>query len=65
MIKQTKNDVIMIMMVQKWSELAHEVRSVLKEYPKLRLTQGRKVNRISLKLIALLFFVLGKIKQEY
>lgn len=31
---------------KKWSELAHEVRSVLKEYPKLRLTQGRKVLEI-------------------
>ncbi|XP_047316351.1 probable trehalose-phosphate phosphatase H [Impatiens glandulifera] len=30
----------------KWSELAHQVRSVLKEYPKLRLTQGRKVLEI-------------------
>ncbi|CAL0329948.1 unnamed protein product [Lupinus luteus] len=28
---------------KKWSELAQQVRSVLKEYPKLRLTQGRKV----------------------
>lgn len=31
---------------KKWSELAHEVRSVLKEYPKLRLTPGRKVLEI-------------------
>ncbi|KAL9241528.1 hypothetical protein vseg_015632 [Gypsophila vaccaria] len=31
---------------KKWTELAHEVRSVLKEYPKLRLTQGRKVLEI-------------------
>ncbi|XP_074264383.1 putative trehalose-phosphate phosphatase J isoform X2 [Silene latifolia] len=31
---------------KKWTELAHEVRSVLKEYPKLRLTQGRKVFEI-------------------
>uniref|UniRef100_A0A7C9DYH1 Trehalose 6-phosphate phosphatase n=1 Tax=Opuntia streptacantha TaxID=393608 RepID=A0A7C9DYH1_OPUST len=31
---------------KKWSELAHEVRSVLKDYPKLRLTQGRKVLEI-------------------
>ncbi|KAL2906055.1 putative trehalose-phosphate phosphatase 4 [Bienertia sinuspersici] len=31
---------------KKWSELAHEVRLVLKEYPKLRLTQGRKVLEI-------------------
>ncbi|XP_010680570.2 probable trehalose-phosphate phosphatase I isoform X2 [Beta vulgaris subsp. vulgaris] len=31
---------------KKWNELAHEVRSVLKEYPKLRLTQGRKVLEI-------------------
>ncbi|XP_010531388.1 PREDICTED: probable trehalose-phosphate phosphatase H [Tarenaya hassleriana] len=29
-----------------WSELAHQVRSVLKDYPKLRLTQGRKVFEI-------------------
>jgi hypothetical protein len=28
---------------QKWSELAQQVKTVLKEYPKLRLTQGRKV----------------------
>lgn len=28
---------------KKWSELAGQVRSVLKNYPKLRLTQGRKV----------------------
>ncbi|XP_055833846.1 probable trehalose-phosphate phosphatase J isoform X2 [Solanum dulcamara] len=28
---------------KKWGELAQQVRSVLKEYPKLRLTQGRKV----------------------
>ncbi|EOA18986.1 hypothetical protein CARUB_v10007631mg [Capsella rubella] len=26
-----------------WSELANQVRSVMKDYPKLRLTQGRKV----------------------
>ncbi|KAK8717311.1 hypothetical protein V6N13_044583 [Hibiscus sabdariffa] len=31
---------------KKWSELAQQVRSVLKEYPKLRLTQGRKVLEI-------------------
>ncbi|KAA8530879.1 hypothetical protein F0562_005497 [Nyssa sinensis] len=31
---------------KKWSELAEEVKSVLKEYPKLRLTQGRKVLEI-------------------
>ncbi|KAH9616602.1 hypothetical protein KSS87_022519 [Heliosperma pusillum] len=31
---------------KKWTELAHEVRSVLKKYPKLRLTQGRKVLEI-------------------
>ncbi|KAL9329586.1 hypothetical protein ACSQ67_004589 [Phaseolus vulgaris] len=31
---------------KKWSELAQEVRSVLKEYPKLRLNQGRKVLEI-------------------
>ncbi|KAA8546838.1 hypothetical protein F0562_003238 [Nyssa sinensis] len=31
---------------KKWSELAHQVKSVLKEYPKLRLTQGRKVLEI-------------------
>uniref|UniRef100_A0A5B7AQ92 Trehalose 6-phosphate phosphatase n=1 Tax=Davidia involucrata TaxID=16924 RepID=A0A5B7AQ92_DAVIN len=31
---------------KKWSELAQEVKSVLKEYPKLRLTQGRKVLEI-------------------
>ncbi|CAB4314103.1 unnamed protein product [Prunus armeniaca] len=31
---------------KKWSELALQVRSVLKEYPKLRLTQGRKVLEI-------------------
>ncbi|KAI9116918.1 hypothetical protein K1719_011917 [Acacia pycnantha] len=31
---------------KKWSELANQVRSVLKEYPKLRLTQGRKVLEI-------------------
>nr|GMC93251.1 probable trehalose-phosphate phosphatase J [Ipomoea batatas] len=30
----------------KWGELAQQVRSVLKEYPKLRLTQGRKVLEI-------------------
>jgi trehalose 6-phosphate phosphatase len=29
--------------IQKWSGLAQVVKSVLKEYPKLRLTQGRKV----------------------
>jgi hypothetical protein len=29
--------------MQKWSELAQQVKSVLKDYPKLRLTQGRKV----------------------
>ncbi|KAF5196201.1 Trehalose-phosphate phosphatase b [Thalictrum thalictroides] len=29
-----------------WTELAEQVRSVLKEYPKLRLTQGRKVLEI-------------------
>ncbi|KAL9245734.1 hypothetical protein vseg_019351 [Gypsophila vaccaria] len=31
---------------KKWTQLAHEVRSVLKHYPKLRLTQGRKVLEI-------------------
>ncbi|XP_058179530.1 probable trehalose-phosphate phosphatase J [Rhododendron vialii] len=31
---------------KKWSELALLVRAVLKEYPKLRLTQGRKVLEI-------------------
>ncbi|KAG4121688.1 hypothetical protein ERO13_D11G222900v2 [Gossypium hirsutum] len=31
---------------KKWSELAQQVNSVLKEYPKLRLTQGRKVLEI-------------------
>ncbi|KAK9678627.1 hypothetical protein RND81_11G224100 [Saponaria officinalis] len=31
---------------KKWTDLAHEVRSVLKFYPKLRLTQGRKVLEI-------------------
>lgn len=30
----------------KWSDLAHLVRSVLKNYPKLMLTQGRKVLEI-------------------
>jgi hypothetical protein len=28
---------------QKWGTLADQVKSVLSEYPKLRLTQGRKV----------------------
>ncbi|XP_062149316.1 LOW QUALITY PROTEIN: probable trehalose-phosphate phosphatase J [Alnus glutinosa] len=31
---------------KKWSELAQQVKSVLKDYPKLRLTQGRKVLEI-------------------
>ncbi|XP_057431241.1 probable trehalose-phosphate phosphatase J isoform X2 [Lotus japonicus] len=31
---------------QKWSELAYQVKSVIKNYPKLRLTQGRKVLEI-------------------
>ncbi|KAD4586367.1 hypothetical protein R6Q59_035299 [Mikania micrantha] len=31
---------------KKWSDLAAQVRSVLKDYPKLRLTQGRKVLEI-------------------
>ncbi|KAA3461969.1 putative trehalose-phosphate phosphatase J [Gossypium australe] len=31
---------------KKWIELAQQVRSALKEYPKLRLTQGRKVLEI-------------------
>ncbi|XP_050365898.1 probable trehalose-phosphate phosphatase J [Argentina anserina] len=31
---------------KKWSELALQVRSVLKEYPQLRLSQGRKVLEI-------------------
>ncbi|RZR84962.1 hypothetical protein BHM03_00011884, partial [Ensete ventricosum] len=31
---------------QKWSSLAEQVRSVLKDYPKLRLTLGRKVLEI-------------------
>nr|AWB09336.1 trehalose-6-phosphate phosphatase A [Tamarix hispida] len=31
---------------KRWSEVAQEVRSVLKQYPKLRLTQGRKVLEI-------------------
>jgi len=29
--------------MQKWSEVAQQVKSVLKDYPKLRLTQGREV----------------------
>jgi hypothetical protein len=29
--------------MQKWSEVAQQVKSVLKDYPKLWLTQGRKV----------------------
>lgn len=33
-------------MLQEWGELAQHVRSVLKEYPKLRLSQGRKVLEI-------------------
>nr|ATE80676.1 Trehalose-phosphate phosphatase 1 [Betula platyphylla]ATE80677.1 Trehalose-phosphate phosphatase 2 [Betula platyphylla]ATE80678.1 Trehalose-phosphate phosphatase 3 [Betula platyphylla] len=31
---------------KKWSELAQQVKSVMKDYPKLRLTQGRKVLEI-------------------
>ncbi|XP_038689432.1 probable trehalose-phosphate phosphatase J isoform X1 [Tripterygium wilfordii] len=31
---------------KKWNELAQQVKSVIKEYPKLRLTQGRKVLEI-------------------
>ncbi|WVZ05021.1 hypothetical protein V8G54_018367 [Vigna mungo] len=31
---------------KKWSDLARQVKSVLKDYPKLRLTQGRKVLEI-------------------
>ncbi|KAG7554768.1 Trehalose-phosphatase [Arabidopsis suecica] len=31
---------------KKWSELVHQVRSVLKEFPTLKLTQGRKVFEI-------------------
>ncbi|KAG9141856.1 hypothetical protein Leryth_013972 [Lithospermum erythrorhizon] len=31
---------------KKWSELAQQVKSVMKEYPQLRLTQGRKVLEI-------------------
>lgn len=31
---------------KEWTELARQVRSVIKEYPKLRLTQGRKVLEI-------------------
>ncbi|XP_076918553.1 putative trehalose-phosphate phosphatase J [Bidens hawaiensis] len=31
---------------KKWSELAAQVRSVIKDYPKLRLSQGRKVLEI-------------------
>ncbi|KAI7752939.1 hypothetical protein M8C21_014279 [Ambrosia artemisiifolia] len=31
---------------KKWNELAAQVRSVLKDYPKLRLSQGRKVLEI-------------------
>ncbi|POO02839.1 Trehalose-phosphatase [Trema orientale] len=31
---------------KKWNEVAQQVKSVLKEYPKLRLTQGRKVLEI-------------------
>ncbi|ONK64225.1 uncharacterized protein A4U43_C07F23430, partial [Asparagus officinalis] len=31
---------------KRWSALADQVRSVLKEYPKLKLTQGRKVFEI-------------------
>nr|GMC66351.1 probable trehalose-phosphate phosphatase J [Ipomoea batatas] len=34
------------MINEKWGELAQEVRSVLKQYPKLRLSQGRKVLEI-------------------
>ncbi|KAK4759512.1 hypothetical protein SAY87_022643 [Trapa incisa] len=31
---------------KKWTELAHQVKSVLKNYPELRVTQGRKVLEI-------------------
>ncbi|KAL6984184.1 trehalose-phosphatase [Sarracenia purpurea var. burkii] len=30
-----------------WTELAEQVRSVLNDYPKLKLTQGRKVNPVN------------------
>lgn len=29
--------------MQKWGELAKQVKYVMKDYPQLRLTQGRKV----------------------
>ncbi|XP_045825049.1 probable trehalose-phosphate phosphatase J isoform X1 [Trifolium pratense] len=33
---------------KRWVELAEQVKSVIKEYPKLRLTQGRKVGHCSI-----------------
>jgi trehalose 6-phosphate phosphatase len=35
-----------LVVVQTWGTLAEQVRSVLREYPRLRLTQGRKVLEI-------------------
>lgn len=32
---------------QSWAVLAEQVRLVLNEYPKLKLTQGRKVSKVS------------------
>ncbi|KAH1113666.1 hypothetical protein J1N35_007044 [Gossypium stocksii] len=40
------SDSLLCFKIQKWSELAQQVKSVLKDYPKLRLTQGRKVLEI-------------------
>lgn len=39
------------LIIQKWSELVLQVRSVLEEYPTLKLTQGRKVAKHILKRI--------------
>jgi trehalose 6-phosphate phosphatase len=37
---------VLVVVGQKWAALAEQVRSVLREYPRLRLTQGRKVLEI-------------------
>lgn len=36
-------ELINLLGLQRWSSLAEEVGSIVKEYPKLTLTQGRKV----------------------
>jgi hypothetical protein len=55
------NCFICLLICQKWSALHDQVRSVLKDYPGLRLTRGRKVRRSTLFVFKCLSFFSIKI----